>query len=312
MREIENRATGAMLGLACGDAIGAAVEFKRRGTFAPVTGMRGGGSHGIPAGYWTDDTSMALCLQRSLIEREAFHAEHQMSLYCRWYDHGEFSSTGECFDIGDQTREALKQYRISKNPFSGSTLPMHAGNGSLMRLAPVPVFYRHSLDATAFYAAESSRTTHGAASCIDACRLFAIMLHHALHGNDKQSVLASAEILLASTTEEIRIVVAGSYRNKKENQISSSGYVAHTLEAALWCFYHTQSLEEAILLAANLGHDADTVAAVTGQIAGAFYGVTAIPAAWLAILHEAEWLRTETQKLLAICAGRKEQAPCQC
>lgn len=295
--QLENRAIGALLGLACGDAIGAAVEFMERGSFMPVTDMRSGGLHGIPTGYWTDDTSMALALLHSLLERGGFDASHQMQQYCAWWKDGKYSSTGDCFDIGGQTRSALERFQRTQNPFAGSTAAAHAGNGSLMRLAPISIFYHRSLSNTIMYAAESSRTTHGAIACVDACKVFSAMLHHAIEGHNKQAVLASADMLLPDTSKLIAEIVAGSYRNKKRMQIHSSGYVVHTLEAALWCFYHSQSLEEAILLAANLGDDSDTVAAVTGQIAGAFYGADAIPASWIETLYQSDKLHADAKTL---------------
>jgi ADP-ribosyl-[dinitrogen reductase] hydrolase len=296
---IEIRAIGALLGLACGDAIGAAVEFKQRGSFLPVTGMQGGGLHGIPAGYWTDDTSMALALLHSLLECKGFNAGHQMQEYIAWWKQGKYSSIGDCFDIGGQTRSALDRFQRTDNPFAGSTAAAHAGNGSLMRLAPIAIFYHHSLPDTIMYAAESSRTTHGTIACVDACKVFSVMLHHAIQGHHKKAVLASADFLLPDTSNLISEIVAGSYSQKKRMQINSSGYVVHTLEAALWCFYHTQSLEEAVLIAANLGDDADTVAAVTGQIAGAFYGADAIPSSWMDTLYQSEMLRANAKKLFA-------------
>jgi ADP-ribosyl-[dinitrogen reductase] hydrolase len=296
---LQDRALGTMLGLACGDALGAAVEFAPRGSFLPVTGMRGGGPHGIPPGFWTDDTSMALALAHSLATCGGFDAQHQMEAYCAWWKEGQFSSTGDCFDIGIQTRSALERFLRTGNPLAGSTAAAHAGNGSLMRLAPVVIFYVRSAADTVMYAAESSRTTHGTAACVDACRAFALLLHHALHGADKATVLASADPLLPLLADDIALILRGSYREKPQPRISSSGYVVHTLEAALWCFHHTDSLEEAVLLAANLGEDADTVAAVTGQLAGAFYGASAIPAPWLETLHAREQLEAAVHDLLA-------------
>lgn len=294
---LQDRALGAMLGLACGDAIGAAVEFMPRGSFLPVTGMRGGGPHGIPAGFWTDDTSMALALAHSLVERQGFDAAHQMKEYCAWWKEGKYSSAGECFDIGSQTRSALECFLRTGNPFAGSTAVSHAGNGSLMRLAPVAVFYCDSLPDTVMYAAESSRTTHATANCVDACTVFAVLLHHALHGHDKQAVLASADPWLDRISPDIAKIIRGGYRRKSASAVHSSGYVVHTLEAALWAFFHTASLEEAVLQAANLGEDADTVAAVTGQIAGAFYGADAIPEVWMDTLHDAGGLRERARLL---------------
>jgi ADP-ribosyl-[dinitrogen reductase] hydrolase len=158
-----------------------------------------------------------------------------------------------------------------------------AGNGSLMRLAPIPIFYFPNLQKTLHFAAESSRTTHGATECLEACQLSSEILFNAFSGLDKESVLFKTTFELSMP--KIKEIAFGNYRDKSMNQIKGSGYVVDSFEAALWCFYHTDSFEEAILQAANLGEDADTTAAVCGQIAGAFYGEAGIPEKWLTMLH---------------------------
>lgn len=274
----EERFTGCLLGLACGDAVGTTVEFKPRGSFAPVTDMLGGGPFHLKPGQWTDDTSMALCLGYSLAETGGFDAKDQMDRYCNWYDHGYMSSTGRCFDIGNATSAALQRYKRSGDPTSGATDPHSAGNGSIMRLSPVVMAYTPDEAQVLHYAGESSKTTHGAEECVDACRLFGGMLHVALQGGSKADILGYQGY--TSTTPKIQAIAVGAYRDKSLAQIKGSGYVVESLEAALWCFYTTDSYETAVLQAVNLGDDADTTAAVCGQIAGAFYGRSAIPASW--------------------------------
>jgi ADP-ribosyl-[dinitrogen reductase] hydrolase len=161
---------GCLLGLACGDALGTTVEFRGRDTFVPVRDMVGGGPFDLQPGQWTDDTSMALCLGKSLLDRDGFDPADQMDRYVRWWRSGYLSSTGECFDIGSTTRTALETYLCSGDPFAGSTNPRSAGNGSLMRLAPVVLFFHGDLSATIHHAAESSRTTHGAPEAVECCR----------------------------------------------------------------------------------------------------------------------------------------------
>src|SRR5580658_3419056 len=136
-----SRYRGCLLGLACGDAVGTTVEFQPRGSFPAMTDMVGGGPFELAPGQWTDDTSMALCLAESLLHCNGFDARDQMSRYANWWREGYLSSTGECFDIGITTRGALERFLITGNPFSGSPHPNTAGNGSLMRLAPVVLFY---------------------------------------------------------------------------------------------------------------------------------------------------------------------------
>ena len=278
-----SRFGGALLGLATGGALGTTVEFRARGTFEPLTDMGGGGPFGLNPGEWTDDTSMALCLARSLVLR-GFDPSDQMQRYLRWSQHGYLSSNGKCFDIGNTVRKALEKFSETQEPFAGSTDPRTAGNGSLMRLAPVPLFFAGDPKAVDEHAALMSRTTHGAAEAVDACRLLASQLAHALEGATKHEILNAPPppgVLLAPAVEAIR---AGSYQAKGPGDIQGTGYAVRSLEAALWCFHTTRSFREAVLAAANLGDDADTTAAICGQLAGAYYGEEGIPSEWLAKL----------------------------
>ncbi len=292
-----DRHRGCLLGLAVGDAVGTALEFRPRGTFQPITDMVGGGPFGLKPGQWTDDTSMALCLASSLVERGGFDARDQMERYCRWAEEGYLSSTGRCFDIGNTVATALRRFRRTGDPFAGSDDPWSAGNGCIMRLAPVPMFYFPDIRAAEHYAAESCRTTHGARECVDAGRLFARMLVRALLGKSKEDVLLADRDVFAGS-EKIVAIARGDYLRKSENQIRGSGYVVEGLEAALWCFAKTDSFEKAVLRAANLGDDADTTAAVCGQLAGAYYGESGIPARWLQKLALADEIRDLATKLL--------------
>lgn len=281
------RFRGCLLGLAVGDAVGTSVEFRPRGSFTPITDMIGGGPFGLEPGQWTDDTSMALCLATSLTRCGGFDAADQMDRYLRWWDTGYLSSTGECFDIGSTTAAALARYRESGDPFAGTTHARAAGNGSLMRLAPVPMFFYPDRRAAERYARESSRTTHASPACIDACRLFAGMLCRALGGQERAAVLLDGGDDFEGVAE-IQALARGTYLDEQIEQIQGTGYVVDSLEAALWCFERSSTFEETILAAANLGDDADTTAAIAGQIAGAFYGELAIPPRWRAQLALAD------------------------
>lgn len=275
----KDRITGCLLGLAVGDAVGTTVEFSPRGTFTAVTDMIGGGPFNLNAGEWTDDTSMALCLAHSLLAHNGFNATDQMDRYTDWFQNGYMSSNGTCFDIGNTVRAALHQYQQNGDPFSGSTDPHSAGNGAIMRLAPIPIFYADDVPQMLHYAGESARTTHGAAECIDACRLFAAMIHLALNGADKEAIFA--QTLYEPTTPKLRDIANGRFRQKSIDDIRGNGYVVDSLEAALYCFDKTDTFRDAVLMATNLGDDADTTAAEVGQIAGAFYGKSSIPQPWL-------------------------------
>lgn len=294
--ELAARQRGCLLGLACGDAVGTTVEFRARGSFSPVTDMVGGGPFHLPAGAWTDDTSMALCLASSLVEIGRFDPIDQMRRYCLWYEEGYLSSTGRCFDIGSTVRDSLERFQKTGNPFSGSPDPQSAGNGCIMRLAPVPIFFYPDAAEAVRWAGESSRTTHGAAECIESCQLLAGMICTALAGGSKEEILFGHDPSRFQCPK-VRAIAAGDYRNKGREAILGSGYVIHCLEAAAWCFLQSSSFREAILLAVNLGDDADTTGAVCGQIAGAFYGEGGIPAEWLSRLVMVDEIRSLADRL---------------
>jgi len=280
----QQRYLGCLLGLATGDAVGTTLEFQPRGSFDPIDDMVGGGPFNLKPGQWTDDTSMALCLAHSLLEL-GFDANDQMRRYNDWRRNGYMSCTGRCFDIGVTVSEAINRYLKSGEPFAGSTNPLSAGNGSLMRLAPVVMYFtstnNNSSDVIHF-CGESARTTHGAKECVDATRYFGALLHLALNGADKNSILACD--LYQPETRKVSAIQQQAYRDKTIAEIKGTGYVIDCLEASLWCFARTDNYRDAVLMAANLGDDADTSAAVCGQIAGAFYGVEGIPSDWLAKL----------------------------
>jgi ADP-ribosyl-[dinitrogen reductase] hydrolase len=297
MKDLD-RYRGCLLGLAVGDALGTTVEFQPRGTFPPVTEMVGGGAFNLKPGQWTDDTSMALCLAASLVESNGFDATDQMNRYLNWYLNGYLSSTGKCFDIGGTTRQALERFKLTGKPMSGSTHPASAGNGSLMRLAPIPMFYAPSKTKARLYAGKSSRTTHGAKECVEACSVFAEMLVLTLAGMDKETILFESRAA-GDVSEKILAIARGEYRDKSVQHIRGNGYVVDALEAALWCFWTTATFSEAVLAAANLGEDADTTAAICGQIAGAYYGQSGIPTPWLDKLY----LRDEIIGLAEKLAG---------
>jgi ADP-ribosyl-[dinitrogen reductase] hydrolase len=301
--ELVERYQGCLLGLACGDAVGTTLEFKPRGSFEPISDMIGGGPFDLEPGQWTDDTSMALCLAESLVEKKGFDPLDQMERYVRWYRTGYLSSTGVCFDIGGTTAAALRRFEKTGDPFSGPTDSRSAGNGSLMRLAPVPLFFFPDRDAMIFYAGESSRTTHGARECIDACRFFASILYNALSGMDKERVLFDHEEAIVDAPA-VREILKGEYKAKAEDQIQGTGYVVQSLEAALWCFYTTNTFKDAVLKAANLGDDADTTAAICGQVAGAYFGQDGIPDAWLKKLSMGKEIKLLARNLCMIRSER--------
>jgi len=293
-------AQGCLAGLAVGDALGTTLEFTTPGSFKPLTDMTGGGPFRLKAGQWTDDTSMALCLAESLIECRGFDLKDQMEHYVRWWLDGHLSATGRCFDIGNTVRSALSSFRIDGAAASGSTDKYSAGNGSIMRLAPVPIFF-HDADEAIYYAAESSRGTHQAAACLDACRYLGGIIRGLLDGATKEEVLAPYYHPAGKSWDgmdpAIAAIAAGSFKEKNPPEIRGSGYVVQSLEAALWAFHRSKSFEDGALLAVNLGEDADTTGAIYGQMAGAYYGLNGIPAGWLEKLHGREMILDFATKL---------------
>jgi ADP-ribosyl-[dinitrogen reductase] hydrolase len=309
---LQDRYRGAMLGLAAGDAVGTTLEFKSPGSFTPITDMVGGGPFGLNPGQWTDDTSMALCLAESLIEQQDFDPADQMRRYVSWWREGYLSSTGGCFDIGTTVRSALSRFEASGEPFSGSRDPQSAGNGSIMRLAPVPLFYAGDPERAIVMSAESSRTTHGARTAVDACRYLGGLIVGALQGREKEELLSAYYAPLPdywmtkSLCPEIDAIAMGSFKDKGPPEIKGSGYVVQSLEAALWAFHRSHTFEEGCLLAVNLGDDADTTGAVYGQLAGAYYGETGIPAHWREQLAMRETLLQFADSLYALATARTD------
>lgn len=283
---IGDRKRGALIGLAVGDALGAAVEFKRPGTFPAVTGYRDGGPHHINAGQWTDDTSLALALANSI--GKGWNIDDQIREYIKWWEDGKYSVNGVCFDIGCTTRTALERYTgrdgLEKDGvrFCADSRPESSGNGSIMRLAPVAMkysrFFPGRIQELADLGAESSIPTHASEQCTSACAYLTLVLSALIQGESRETVLDPEWIGLRAIQDEldplILNVAKGSFR---KDFVEGSGWVVASLEAALWAFFDAPNFEEAVLAAVNLGDDADTTGAVCGQLAGAYWGENNIP-----------------------------------
>jgi ADP-ribosylglycohydrolase len=252
----------------------------------PITDMVGGGPFRLDPGQWTDDTSMALCLAESLVERRGFDAVDQLERYLAWWRGGHLSSTGRGFDIGNTVRRALVTFERTRAPYCGSSDPTTAGNGSLMRLAPVPLALARRPVEAIRRAAHSSRTTHQASEAVDACRYLAALILGALDGVSKHALLAEPYEPVPGLWDgeplasRISAIASGSFRRKKPPAIRGTGYVVDSLEAALWALDRSETFGDGALRAVNLGYDADTTGAVYGQLAGALYGEGGIDASW--------------------------------
>lgn len=304
--DLIERYRGSLLGLAVGDALGTTVEFKPPNSFPPVEAISGGGVFDLKPGEWTDDTSMALCLAESLVECRGFDAADQMRRYCRWKNEGYLSSNGRCFDIGGTVGAALRNFERTGEAFSGSPDPNAAGNGSLMRLAPVPLLYADDPRTALEHAADSSRTTHGAREAIDACRYMTALIVGALQGRPKDELLGGMFEPAAGLWNEkplaptIKAVAAGSFKHAGPPAIRGTGHVVRSLEAALWAFHNGIDFREGALLAINLGDDADTTGAVYGQLAGAFYGERDIPVEWREVIAKRDVIKELAEQLFKL------------
>ncbi len=308
MHRIRDRQRGCLWGLAIGDALGAAIEFSPPGTFKPVTAYRGGGPFGLAPGEWTDDTSMALALADSLANAD-WDLNDQASRYVQWWSTGKYSVNGTCFDIGITTQSALRRFQQLRDATqSGSREAQASGNGSIMRLAPVPIrygdLYPTDVVRLAHLAAESSLTTHASDLCLSACRYMAVVLAGLMHDVPRDEALSDdweplRSLRAASPLHPtIDKIAAGSFRRKNPPEIRGTGFVADSLEACLWAFHSAADFEEAVLKAVNLGDDSDTTGAVCGQFAGAYWGYEQIPASLRQGLAKSEMIEAAFVRLV--------------
>ncbi len=304
-----DRAVGALVGLAAGDAVGTVLEFRRPGTFAPITDMVGGGPFDLPPGAWTDDTSMAMCLAESILDTGGHDPTDQLHRYVMWWREGYWSSTGTCFDIGNTTVAALRHFAETGDVTDATIDQDAAANGSAMRLAPVPVRWHADPAEAAERSAESSRTTHAADRPVDVCRLLGAMTAALVRGDDPDAVLDPGFWSFGSLHPEVEAVARGSWRTKEPPQIRGTGYCVDAIEAALWAVGGAADFRDAVLRAANLGDDADTTAAIAGQIAGARWGWAGIPAEWRDRITEVDRIRAIATRLAAEGRGRADPVP---
>lgn len=278
---------GSIFGAITGDALGAPLEFQERGSLPLLENFSIGGAHNVSKGEWTDDSSMMLCLMQSIIDNgQNFDLHDQIKNYLKWYKKGFLCTRSSCFDIGISTRNALDHYHIF-NDFKPSNEEHLSGNGSIMRLAPVPLYYS-DYEKALNYSVQSSMTTHQSELCLDGCLLLSAIIHLITYKQikDKNELLFSQEIkLLPFQTYQFRQMVSFDFLKLSYEDIPNSGFVLDTLISAIWCFYHSDNYKDSVLKAANLCGDSDTIACVCGQISGAFYGFDNIPKEWLSHLH---------------------------
>ena len=285
-RGLRERFQGALLGLATGDAVAAATQYRKPGRFTPVGDMLGGGPFDLPRGAWSDDTSMALCLAESLIECEGFDARDQVERYRRWQQEGYLSATGQCLGITAATARALALAGWRRQAFSGTHDPQAQDPEVLSRVAPVAMYYfPHGAATAAEQAAQAARTTSQAPLLLGACQALALALHAALAGEARTGILASA--------------TAAADGSPAPDGAPSADTAPAALAAALDVFARTQNFRDAVLAAANLGGNSDVLAAVVGALAGAHYGAGAIPTLWRNSLMHKQLIEDCADRLLA-------------
>jgi len=288
MKKFHNQVLGSLVGLAVGDALGAPVEFKKRGSFSPVTKYQDGGEFNLKAGQWTDDTSLMLCLLMSFIEKKEFDLTDQMNRFMKWWKEGYMSSTGLCFDIGNTTKASLKRYEQSLDPLSGD-INDKASNGALMRLAPIPLFFHHDLNSAIHYSSIQTQCTHGPKECLESAKILSYVIYSLINGEDKKDVL-SFKNFKENVSLQFNPIIQGDIFNYPQSKINAEGLAYNTLEAALFAFYHFDNFYDGLCFVVNLGEDSDTVGAVYGQIAGCYYGLSEIPSHLIVELYKGEWI----------------------
>ncbi len=277
----------AMLGLIVADALGVPFEFKKRDTFK-VEGMTGYGTHGKPAGTWSDDSSMTLATLDSFIQKDKIDLHDIMRKFLAWFETGMYSPYDECFDIGHTTATALNRYdelsqKRKVNPTKcGGNGFRDNGNGSLMRILPI-AFIEHTTNDII----NLSSLTHAHKISLLACCIYVQLAENLMNGMTKEQAMKN---LSYCTDEYEKIPRIKDYPREK---IRSSGYVVDSLEAAVWCFMNTESYKDCVITAVELGEDTDTVAAIAGGLAGIFYGIggeKGIPRGWIDNLAKKDWI----------------------
>ncbi|WP_375182123.1 ADP-ribosylglycohydrolase family protein [Chryseobacterium sp.] len=307
---MENIVKAGIFGVCVGDALGVPVEFKTRETLKafPVENMREFGSWNQPKGTWSDDSSLTLCIADELTK--GYDLEKIGQSFVKWVKYGHWTAHGRLFDIGGTTRHSIARLIKGESAkFSGNIFEEDNGNGSLMRTLPLAFYLKDEENIEKLYQTvkEVSAITHAHFRSVFACFIYVIFAVELIKGKDKKQayhhtqkmVLQFAEIQ-GFNPKEIQLfdrVLKNDISEYHEDSISSGGYVLHSLEASLWCFLKSENYTEAVLKAVNLGEDTDTTGAITGGIAGLYYGFESIPKEWIDVLARKEDIEKLCEKL---------------
>jgi ADP-ribosyl-[dinitrogen reductase] hydrolase len=297
---LRDRFRGALIGLAVGDALGAPLEFQpARSPDNYVVDMVGGGWLRLAPGEWTDDTQLTLATVESLLQRRVFDPDDIARRFVTWYE-------SNPPDVGNHTRRVLEAIRRTV-PWEQASAeaqryaPDNAPNGSLMRCAPLALFFYRNPDYVAGLSQVLSRITHAHPDCENACAYLNVAISFLLNGESRDAALAAASGSCTDASEELRERIERAMQ--PHNETVPTGWVLDTLEVAIWAFMHTSNFESALLVAVNRGSDADTVGAITGALAGACYGLSGIPDRWLQPLQERERLIEYADRLLELAGS---------
>ncbi|KAA0129812.1 ADP-ribosylglycohydrolase family protein [Chryseobacterium sp. SN22] len=307
---MENAVKAGIFGVCVGDALGVPVEFKSRETLKsfPITDMQEFGSWNQPKGTWSDDSSLTLCLAESLTK--GYNLEKIGESFVKWVKYGHWAAHGRLFDIGGTTRHSIARLIKGESArFSGNIFEEDNGNGSLMRILPLAFYLKGEENIESLYRTvkEVSSITHGHFRSVFACFVYVVFAVELIKGKNKEEAYAYTKKIVLEFAEgqgfnpkEIQLfarILKSDISQYPEDEISSGGYVLHSLEASLWCLLNSESYAEAVLKAVNLGEDTDTTGAITGGLAGIYYGFEAIPEEWVEVLARKEDIKELCEKL---------------
>lgn len=297
------KSSNGIIGFAIGDALGVPAEFKSREELKryPITDMIGDGTYNVPAGTWSDDTSMTLATMDSLISTNNINVNDMAAKFLDWFRNANYTATNECFDIGRTTLQALARYELDLDNASncGGANEFDNGNGSLMRILPIAyyIYYHNIEDEQEIYniVKQVSSITHAHEVSILGCYIYVRFALELLNGKDKVEAYKNIKELdycmFSSTTiDKYSRILKDNIQNIEEQNISSSGYVVSTLEATLWLFLNSNDYNNTILKSVNLGEDTDTVAACTGGLLGIYYGLDNIKNTWKQTLKRYDYI----------------------
>lgn len=312
---------GGIIGVVVGDALGLPVQFASRELRRqrPVTGMEGWGSFKLPPGYWSDDSSLTLCLVESICRHEIDPADAG-ARFLKWYEDGYWTPTGYAFDVGNATTEAMERMRTGiPAEKAGPNNETDNGNGALMRILPAAIYLAEEDDTTMAAGIHlMSGITHGHLRSKVACCLYTMMVRELLAGATPQqayrSLCHTQELtklpgMVPGELQHFTRILSGKIDELPEAEINSDGYVIHTLEAALWCLLRNDNYQDTVLEAVNLGWDTDTTAAVVGGLAGIAYGLGGIPAEWIQFLPRQEEILELAEEFADKVINHKNSSP---